>query len=381
MTSIDIKETILDKDSYFNIKRFKIGSIGSDIALKTIDSSNTGKEIVSRYNPEFNKSKFVFEKSKVIKNFNILKDLIDKGNQKKIDSFFGRQAWLSEEPFFIHMTFNFNPYDSIKSLEELSSFLTFYHRYSKTILCVPNILRATNPYTEEKSQKEVEIIDLDGYKRFVNECYDFLHSKNNKPIFVPISLKFTPSQIENLVTYYLGKEYFYFWIDMECKPISEYFEALIMQINDLITKKGRYGDCLIYITNMKREIITHKKKDNSPSSDILSSLAGANLVGSNREPPRNMKNAKPLTNQDKQHKARLFDQSSYYYVKRPDLNINKKENVTENSIRLAREFDNQKKFFLDHLKIEPYIKEKQMIQDHKEILTSFFKGRKVQFPF
>jgi hypothetical protein len=69
-----------------------------------------------------------------------------------------------------------------------------------------------------------------------------------------------------------------------------------------------------------------------------------------------------------QHKARLFDPNSYYYLMQNGNSPNKAVNVTENSMRVANEFNKQKESFLEKLEIQSYLKKKEM-------LNIFHKGK------
>jgi len=70
---------------------------------------------------------------------------------------------------------------------------------------------------------------------------------------------------------------------------------------------------------MRREIISNSKDVESPSSDVLTSIIGSNLVGVNRERPAPPPNDAPkLSNEERlelwKHKARVFVPESYYYM-------------------------------------------------------------------
>jgi hypothetical protein len=81
----------------------------------------------------------------------------------------------------------------------------------------------------------------------------------------------------------------------------------------------------------------------------LSTIIGANIIGINREPPKNIKNkAHRLTNDSiRRHKARIFDSESYYYIRnQQNSTFTKQHNISYNSVELDKEFQKQSDFFL-----------------------------------
>ncbi len=63
MKSIDIKETINDKDTWFNIKRLNLEGLNDDVSVKTFDLSNLTQELTSPLDSRCT----IFEKSKLIR--------------------------------------------------------------------------------------------------------------------------------------------------------------------------------------------------------------------------------------------------------------------------------------------------------------------------
>lgn len=370
MTDINIKETIPDKKSFFNIKRFSLKGLNTDFLIKTIDSSNTNKKIIEN-SKELQNKDIIFEKSKIIKNFEDVTGIIKQDDNKKINDFFGRKAWLDDKFTLFHATLKFNPYKYIKKLEDIKGFFHYYYSYSKNIVLIPNILKHYTPYDEEGKplKNKVEIISLEEYTKFVDEMYEFFEQMNNKPIFVPISLKFNIGDLESLIKYYLNKERFYFWIDFECAPADLSNSGIggrIGLINHLLRSSKQFDKCLVLVTNVKREIISNIKDNRSPASDILSTLCGANIVGVDREPQKAFTKKDNSEEQKKalEHKARVFDENTYYYNISKTSKLNKPLNVTSNSIKLIQEFDKQKQHFLEKLEIENYLKSKEMINKY-----------------
>lgn len=370
MTEINIKETIPDKKSLFNIKRFSFKGLNPDFLIKTIDSSNTNKKVFNE-NKELQNKGIIFEKSKLIRKFDEIKDIINQSDDRKINDFFGRMAWLDDKFTLFHATFKFNPYHHIKKLEEISGFLHYYYSYSKHIVMIPNIVKSYTPYDEEGNtlKKKVDIISLQEYIRFVDEMYEFFEQMNNKPIFVPISLRFNIGEIESLIEHYMKKERFYLWIDFESSPAdlsNGLIGGRVGLINHLLRGSEQFDKCLVMATNVRREIISNIKESISPASDVLSTLCGANIVGVDKEPQRAFPKIEDPSKQKKiiEHKARTFDEATYYYNIQKQVKVNKPLNVTSNSAKLALEFESQKQHFLRNLEIETYLRSKDMLNKY-----------------
>ena len=370
MTDINIKETIPDKKSFFNVKRFSLKGLNSDFLIKTIDSANTNKKLIEN-NKEFGVKGIIFEKSKIIKGFEDIKTIMNQSDNQKINDFFGRKAWLDDKFTIFHATLKFNPYSHIKKIEEINGFFHYYYSYSKNLILIPNVLKHYTPYDDEgkPSRNAIQVISLEEYVKFVDEMYEFFEKLNNKPLFVPISLKFSMIELETLIRHYLKKERFYFWIDFECSSAdlsNGGIGARIGLINHLLRESKQFDKFIVFATNVKREIISNIKENKSPASDILSTLCGANIVGVDREPQRMFPKEENPEKQKKiiEHKARTFDDSTYYYNISREAKLNKPLNVTSNSIKLANEFDKQKEYFLEKFEIENYLKSKEMINKY-----------------
>ncbi|TFG22922.1 MAG: hypothetical protein EU529_09055 [Promethearchaeota archaeon] len=375
---INIREAIMDKTSHFNIKRFKIGNLRINGPTKIIDIRDTTKDL---FNRESNKFKnIILENSKLVIEDTINK-VLQESDDQKIKQQFGYKEWFSIYPFIISHTFKFNPYQNYDKIEKIAEYFDYYYEFSNPFLLIPNI--KIEKYISEKDKsgkiqtKKIKIINLEDYIKFVDETYDILNYKNKKPIFVPLSLKFGITDIKKLAQEFIKKEYFNIWIDFEGSAISKTKIARIRAFWRQFDEKLRTKDIVIYSTNLKREIISNKYDDESPSSDILASIIGSNIIGVNREPPRIPNRA--LSPEEllelKLHKARIFDSNTYYYLKLKASNLNKKQqknlmkpnfNKIFNSGLLENEFKNQSQYFLDNNQIEGYISNKEMIQNYKD---------------
>lgn len=358
---INIKESIEDDKSWFNIKRFTIGNTHFERPEKTLDIKSVNKEVY--YSVIKEQFKFC-EATKVIRDYKSIEDLYKEDEDSKINIFFYNKKWLMmHTPNILNFTFEFNPFKFVRRIEDMSGFLDQYYGFSKLFVSVPNIrtvVISSNPYKKEN------IIDVSNYIKFVDSAYSILRMKNNKPIFVPISLRMSLHDLDLLVEHYLKKEYYYHWFDFEGKPINENSLSRLRHVFRKITEAGYYDKTLSYFTNVKREIISNPKSNESPASDILCSIAGANLIGVNREPRRIIGRAENLSG-IQEHKARLFNEKTYFYVKtkRADMLSSKYRNISYNAIMLAKELQNQNDFFLTHSSLTKLMQQKEMLKTYK----------------
>jgi hypothetical protein len=369
--SIEIKEHIEDKDSWFNIKRFKISNLNVEGPLKAIDINNIDDKIFSSIQHNFK----LFEYSKTI-NYKSIERMLEANEENYIRRYF-KPRRLDVNYAHINvviLTFNFNPYQ-LTTMQRLSGFLDYYHQYTD-LLFVPNIKRYK--YNETTKSKE-EIIKIEDYLRAVDEMYEILNLNNKKPIFVPITLKSSMEEIDKMVKHYIDKEYYLYWVDFEGKAISERTIAIITHINRLLKENGVIKNILLYFTNIKREIISSPIQAESPASDVLATLIGSNIVGINKEPPRAIGEDQSLTKlREKElweHKARLFDNDSYYYIKiselkreQPDKEIlmDKRYNIIYNSMLLDKEFKRQAEYFISKQEIKSMLEVKRMLREYRE---------------
>lgn len=379
--NIEIKETILDKTSGFNVKRFRIGTIEIDRPTKVIDAKKITRGLFEKEKRLF--QKILLENSRSVKP-QLINRILYETDDKQIKRMFGFEEWQSKYAYTISPTFAFNPYKEFESLEKISGYFEYYHNFSDPILLTPNIkIERYDPAINKK----IIIININEYLKFVNEAYHILDYRNKKPIFVPVSLKLGINDIKKLAKEYIKKEYFNIWFDFEGSAITKPKIARIRGFLREFEENRRIEDIIIYSTNLKREIISNIKSEKSPSSDILTSIIGSNLIGVNREPPKPI-SLPPLSKEElvelRKHKARVFDPSTYYYLKVEASNYDIKKrnqlmsegyNILFNSKLLDNEFIFQTEYFLKELNIKKYITTKSMINEYKrgELIKDLFR--------
>lgn len=374
---INIKEAIMDRTSHFNIKKFKLGNINIEGPTKILDIRNINYNLFNREKSNF--KNIILENSKNI-SINSIERVIKETDEQKIKQSFGYREWFSNYPFIITQTFRFNPYEFYDKIDRISGYFDYFYEFSNSILLIPNIKIEKYIAEREKSGKtkfkKVKQINLEDYIKYIDETYNLLNYKNIKPIFVPVSLKFGITDIKTLAQEFIKKEYFNIWIDFEGSAVSKTKIARIRTFLKEFDQKLRIKDIIVYSTNIKREIISNKYDNESPSSDILASLIGSNLIGINREPLRMPSHT--LSPEERTelrlHKARVFNSDTYYYLKLEASKYNKNlqkslmnpnYNKIFNSELLDNEFKNQSKYFLENNEIEGYISKKKMIKNYK----------------
>lgn len=357
--NIDIKETMEDDNSLFNIKRFKISGTSFDSPLKTLDTKEITKTTFEKFAKKANFQ--VYEVSKTIKKFDALQNIMGESSDTAIKSFFVRKKWLDSSSGVVNFTFDFNPLDHLKEIDELNGFFDLYYEHSQFLVSVPNI-RLQKLHEEPKSAIAVE-----KYLKFVDAVFDVLDTKNNKPIFVPISLRTSVRDIETICNYYLARDHLNFWIDFEGKAVNGTQLGRLRYLYRTLKEREQFGSVVCYFTNIKREIVSNSKHDKSPSSDVLAAISGANIIGVNREPPRG--SFDQVSTEIVEHKTRILDRSTYYYKKTKDPRYAKKDaNITYNAVKLNEEFKTQSENFLKDMTIVNSLKDKAMIKDNKKIL-------------
>jgi len=288
-----------------------------------------------------------------------------------VDKFFYKKNWLSDAPNVINFTFEFNPFLHVNTIEDMSWFFNQYYPYSRLILTVPNI-RIKRYFRK----KPIQVIDFDNYIKFVDSAFDILDEKNNKPIFVPVSMRMGMRKLTELIEHYLKEERYYYWFDFEGKSISARNTGKLRHVFRDIKNSGNFDNVISYFTNVKREILSNSNEPTSVASDALCAVAGANLIGVNREPRRYMPkppkdtgiedSLRVPTPVDPRHKARIFDRETYYYVKTNNADLFKKTRyVPVNAARLNAEFGTQSEYFLENQNVEALLDTKIMFKDEK----------------
>ena len=384
-TAINIKEAILDKESYFNIKRFKVGSIKVEKPMKILNVRDIKLETFKRYSHLVSKKERVlFENSRTFKASTIDR-ILDETDNDKIKQLLGYKKWAT--PLILTYTFSFNPFDIFGKLGEIEGFFSYYYTHSAPFLFVPNLkvkktIKVKDPQTGKEKTKQIIQVSLEKYLEFVDWTVENLNRRNNKPIFVPLSLKFGMRDIKTLAEHYIKKEYFNIWIDFESSAPTTTNLGKIRQSLSIFEQNERLEDIIIYSTNLNREFMSSPTQERTPGTDPITTVIGSNLIGGNKSKGVPVDDSKKVSLPTPQrgylldYKARLFDETTYYYLhfgllkkENPQLAelIRKKEhNILINTFRLSEELKNQGEYFLETLQIKPYLETKPMLKEYKD---------------
>ncbi len=378
MASIELKESISDGESSFNLKRFRIASLSLEGPIRTVDSRNTNKVSLEREAP--NLDQILIESSKTVA-AEAVRSVVGSTDATMLKRHFGYAEWHSDYENAINLTFKFNPIAEFGNLSDITGYFDHYYQYSGTMLMVPNVKLSRNIYHEGKRVEVMPIIGAEDFRRYVSEVHGFLNYRNKKPIFVPLNLNFDIKDTEQLADYFIKNGFTNVWVDFEASSTADKRKAALLRtFIRRFDQAERFDELILYMTNVKREILAHPKDVHSPSSDVLGAVMGANIIGVNRDPQIMLpKDAppphSPPPGEMLAHKARLLDPSSYYYTRLDALDLdveqkqrlfNKKENILTNTVLLNRELKVQTDRFLEELSIRPYISSKSMVREYKD---------------
>lgn len=309
--NIDIKECIVDRDSFFNIKRFRLGNLNIDRPIRSINAAKTDLNFISN-----NMKTQLFEFSRFLRK-NTLINIYEKNNPNIKKILLGNTK-IIENNYFITLTFEFNPLHVSEDIQEnrdiIESFLAYYYYYSPLMLLIPNVIVQKTIEIEKKKQN-INIMSSKEYLNYVDMAFNFLADRNKKPVFVPLSLRFSMKELRDIALHYVEKQYVNIWIDFEGTSLNKNRAAKIRKFLQIINSKKLFETMIIIATNIRREIQYNIYSEATPASDILASITGANIIGVNREPRRVIENKKISEKEIKKHKARIFDRDTYYYCK------------------------------------------------------------------
>lgn len=376
-----MRETSQDPESDFVVKRFRMGTLEVEGPLKTVDSRGLTRSLLEKEKGDL--KNIVIETSKTIKDTSVSR-LLRETDDSKIKTRFGFRNWFSNYPNVLTFTFDFSPYKVYGKLDNISGFFDYYHSYSDTAVFVPNVKVEKHVYThidgKAKHVRTDKRMNFEDYGKYVDEAFEILDFRNKKPIFVPIPLELGMDGIKHLANRYIKKGYSCFWADFHSSAATDRAKlSLIRHFKRILRDNERLDEMVMHTTNVRREITMHSRDDWTPSSDVLTSVIGSDLVGANREPPAPFAGEGPgLTPERKhelwEHKARVLEPDTYYYAKVAESDygsqdvaklMNKGYNVLFNSQLLNREFENQKKSFFDEATVKPYISGKRMVREYR----------------
>ena len=367
---IDIGECHQDKRSWFSVKRFRIGNTRFERPIKTLDARGLTE---SAHRSGAARGLAVAETSKEIQTESAISAIMDEHDDGRMCQFFNRKRWL-DLPAVVNLTLAFNPCaGGNRSAEGWCALFDMYYQFSSPFLTVPNIRMPMTSYPDGGAGPS-----LDDYIGFVDSAFDMLEARNGKPIFVPVSLKMSHGDLSRLMRHYISKDRLCLWFDFEGKAVSDTTMARIAHAHRQVLASGNMDRSVAYFTNIRREIASSPAAGQSPASDVLASVAGASIIGSNREPRRppsaagsaraagGAAAAAPPDAPPAGHEARLLDRESYYYVRTRDPQyVDKRPNTARNAALLDAEFSAQSESFMSDGSILPAMREKGMLTGYR----------------
>lgn len=314
---INVKESYIDGKSWFNIKKFQISGTKFERPVKALDAKNLVRPGSDFQGPCFQ----ILETSESVKH-DAMYSLIDRIAAQKPRL----EHWGHGMRTVINITLDSSPPLDSGYKRYLDEFSDLYNRHSELLASVPNIRLERG----EHAQKTV-----DDYLEFVDAAFEMLNN-GSKPVFVPVSLRMHTNEVKHVCDHYLHKGYLNFWVDFDGSPIGMPELLRLRSLYELLLDREQFGNAVFYHTNIRREGHSNPWYDQNPASDVLAPLAGANIVGVNREPPGITPDPDP----------RILDRDTYYYHKTDDKgHRDKSTNVTYNAIQLANEFQSQAETF------------------------------------
>ena len=311
------------------------------------------------------------ETSKEIRGESTIASILDERDDGRICQFFNRKRWLGL-PTVVNLTLAFNPCaGGRRDIDRWSGLFDMYWQFSTLFLTVPNMRMPRTSCLDVGAGPSI-----DDYIGFVDSAFDILDTRNAKPIFVPVSLRLSHADMSRLMDHYIAEDRLCLWFDFEGKAVSDATMDRIAYAHRRILESGNAGRSVAYFANMGREIAPGAAAGPSPASDVLASVAGASIIGSNREPRRPPPPA-CSAQAAAGRKARLLDRDSYYYVETRDTRYaDKRQNAALNAALLDAEFSAQAEIFMRDGSILPAMRKKGMLARYRggAVLRALAKG-------
>ncbi len=362
------KELSFDDNTILNTP-YKVFNV-SKIKLNNLKSSLKGNIVES--------TKFINNKKSYDALYNLLENPTD--NQKsKLNQFFKVDNTFKSYKSVLSLTFSKNPFEPNEfargkskplSFSNFEYLLDYIHEYSTLFVLIPDI--------DFKSFGSME-----NYTEYIKKAVNTASSFNNKPIFVPLSMKLDNTNLEKLLHFYKENNYSNIWFNFYSNQINTKISNIRYSLR-LINRLFK-GTAVTYFSNMKKEINKHLDDVYTLPSDFLGPFFGCDFLGSNREsgfPGKNIKRTpeeirefkrKNLINQN-----RIFDSSSYYYysiLEYPsDLRINPKSILQTNGLSdivnssiLSQELTKVNSHVIENKNIGKYLKNKKMFNDNAKL--------------
>ena len=359
--SFDDKTILNTPYKIFNVSKIKLNTLKSPLKENIVEST-----------------KFINNK----KSYDALYNLLEtpSSNQKsKLNKFFKVDNTFKSYKSVISLTFSKNPFKSNQftsgktrpiSFSNFEYLLDYMHEFSTLFVLIPDI--------DFKSFDSME-----NYTEYIEDAMNTVSSFNNKPIFVPLSMKLDNTNLEKLLHFYKKNNFSNIWFNFYSNQINTKISNIRYSLR-LINRLFK-GTAVTYFSNMKKEINKHLDDIYTLPSDFLGPFFGCDFLGSNRESGFPGKTIKRTPEEKREFKRknlinqnRIFDSSSYYYcsiLEHPSnlrlnsdsiLQTNGLSDIINSSI-LSQEFTKINNHVIENKNIRDYLKNKKMLKDNTKL--------------
>ena len=168
MTRIELRESISDGESAFNMKRLRISDLSLEGPIRTVDSKHTNRRSLERVVREL--GPVLVETSKTLA-VDAVRSVLASRDPDALKRHFGYAKWHSDYPNAVNLTFKFNPLAEFGDPDRMSGYLDHYYQYSGTVLMVPNVNVSRNVYAQGRRVGVHPIIGAEDFRRYVTEAH------------------------------------------------------------------------------------------------------------------------------------------------------------------------------------------------------------------
>lgn len=376
---INIENIVQSKDSAYLKKDISIdNTLKITTPFKIINVSKLQPSKLSNFIEKglVEKTRHINQKQSFDSLYNILEEPT-KDQKTNLNKFFKITNHFKTLNSIISLSFSKNPFVPNKFKRGLTKsikysnfeyLLDYLHEYSTLFILIPDI--------------DITSFDsLEKYKKYIENAVNTASSFNNKPIFVPLSMKLNTNQIKELLYYYKKQNYSNIWFNFNSTQINTKIPHIRFSFRWI---KNYFKDCAVtYFSNMKKEINKNINDIYTKPSDFLAPFCGCDFLGANRESAfgGNKKmtktekaefNKKNILNQN-----RIFDSRSYYYytiLQHPGNIINRNKILETNGLSdvlnsniINNELNETKRFIEENKNIGTYLKNKKMILEDSKL--------------
>ena len=377
---INIENIVQSEDSAYVKKDISIdNNLKITTPFKIINVSKVQSSQLSKFINKglVEKTKHVNQKRSFDSLYIILEEPI-KDQKTDLNNFFKITNHFKTLNSVISLSFSKNPFVPNKFKNGMSKpikysnfeyLLDYLQEYSTLFILIPDIdINSFNSFEE--------------YKNYIENAVNTTSSFNNKPIFVPLSMKLNTNQIKELLYYYKKQNYSNIWFNFNSTQINSKLSNIRYSLRWV---KNFFKDtAMTYFSNMKKEMNKNIDDIYTKPSDFLAPFCGCDFLGANRESAFGGNNKKMTKTEREEFKKknilnqnRIFDSRSYYYysILQHPGNIMNKNKILEtnglsdllNSNILNNELNQTKNFIEENKNIGSYLKNKKMITEDSNL--------------